>query len=384
MSLGVYVHVPFCERKCFYCDFYSIAGTAREDEFTEAVLREIEMKTGNLDNRPEVETVYFGGGTPSLLSVKNLEKIIDKIKENFLTSEKLEQTIEANPGTVNFRKLRQVNELGFNRISVGAQSFSERDLKFLRRIHDVEDVYRTVSDARKAGFEALNLDLIFSVPGQTRESLLESLEKIVALAPDSVSAYGLIYEPGTPLYESWKSGDVEKIDDDRDADNYETVVECLETAGYAQVETSNFAKPGKEPRHNLNYWRRGEYFGFGPAAHEHIADVRSSNIAKIEEYSRRLADGESPVDFREELTETDKIEEAIMLGLRSEGLDFNSFEKEFGFDLRKVASAEIGKIANSGMAFVKEEKMKLTTSGAMLCDKISRILIENATNVKNR
>lgn len=382
MSLGVYVHVPFCERKCFYCDFFSIAGTAREEEFTEALLREIRMKVGNRDNRPEIESVYFGGGTPSLLSIKNLEKIFGAIKENFVILGKLEQTIEANPGTVDFRKLRQIKEMGFNRISVGVQSFSERDLKFLQRIHDVDDVYRTVSDARKAGFDSLNLDLIFSIPGQSREDLLDSLEKIVSLSPDSISAYGLIYEPGTPLYESWKTGDVEKIDDDRDADNYETVVEFLGTAGYAQVETSNFAKPGKEPLHNLNYWRRGDYFGFGPAAHEHLAGVRSANVADIGVYSRRLAAGESPVAFREELAETDKIEEAIMLGLRSEGLDLASFGREFGFDLRSAAGAEVKKLIDSGKAFFEGDVMKLNTSGAMLCDKISRILIEKAINVK--
>jgi oxygen-independent coproporphyrinogen III oxidase len=323
---ALYIHIPFCKQKCNYCDFVSYAGKEELiDSYVEALVRELESLRSTIHD--PLSTIFFGGGTPTLLEPKHIARIIGSVECRTLSVEQSEITIEANPGTANKEKLRSLRELGINRLSIGVQSFNDRHLKTLGRIHDAATAQRFYHDARDAGFDNLNLDLIFALPGQTLKEWQQDLEQAINLGPNHLSVYNLQIEEGTPLYAELPTSNLKLPDNETEYSMYKSAIETLTASGYKHYEISNFAKPGFECQHNLVYWRNGNYLGVGAGAHSHWNGRRWSNPNCLEQYletatfSRRF-----PAETRPDRRET------IFLGLRLlDGIaqeHFAGFEKE--------------------------------------------------------
>jgi oxygen-independent coproporphyrinogen-3 oxidase len=375
---GIYIHIPFCERKCIYCDFYSVENLNLIDRFTESLLKEIEIFSIEADffNDSIFDTIYFGGGTPSLLEPAQIEKILSKLSQSFKISSNPEITLETNPGTVARRKLLEFKNLGVNRISFGVQSFFDDDLKFLGRIHTGEDAFKCVNDSFEVGFENVSIDLIFGLPGQTVEKWLENLKFAVSLNVPHISAYNLIVERGTPLHELFSLGKVEIPEDEIQAQLYERTIDFLENAGYVHYEVSNYAFEGFECRHNLKYWQYENYIGFGPSAHSFWINKRWWNFANLNKYINALDLGKIPVANFEILDEEKMIEEFIYLGLRSKGINVARFKGKFGFEfVDGDIKDEIEELERAGYITIEDDFIKLTPKGFLLCDEIVLRLI---------
>jgi oxygen-independent coproporphyrinogen-3 oxidase len=375
---GIYIHIPFCERKCIYCDFYSVENLNLIDRFTESLLKEIEIFSIEADffNDSIFDTIYFGGGTPSLLEPAQIEKILSKLSQSFKISSNPEITLETNPGTVDKRKLLEFKNLGVNRISFGVQSFFDDDLKFLGRIHTGEDAFKCVNDSFEVGFENVSIDLIFGLPGQTVEKWLENLKFAVSLNVPHISAYNLIVERGTPLHELFSLGKVQIPEDEIQAQLYERTIDFLENAGYVHYEVSNYAFEGFECRHNLKYWQYENYIGFGPSAHSFWINKRWWNFANLNKYINALDLGKIPVANFEILDEEKMIEEFIYLGLRSKGINVARFKGKFGFEfVDGDIKDEIEELERAGYITIEDDFIKLTPKGFLLCDEIVLRLI---------
>jgi oxygen-independent coproporphyrinogen-3 oxidase len=375
---GIYIHIPFCERKCIYCDFYSVENLNLIDRFTESLLKEIEIFSIEADffNDSIFDTIYFGGGTPSLLEPAQIEKILNKLSQSFKISSNPEITLETNPGTVDKRKLLEFKNLGVNRISFGVQSFFDDDLKFLGRIHTGEDAFKCVNDSFEVGFENVSIDLIFGLPGQTVEKWLENLKFAVSLNVPHISAYNLIVERGTPLHELVSLGKVEIPEDEIQAQLYERTIDFLENAGYVHYEVSNYAFEGFECRHNLKYWQYENYIGFGPSAHSFWINKRWWNFANLNKYINALNLGKIPVANFEILDEEKMIDEFIYLGLRSKGINVARFKGKFGFEfVDGDIKDEIEELERAGYITIEDDFIKLTPKGFLLCDEIVLRLI---------
>ena len=328
-TLGLYIHIPFCKQKCAYCDFYSLAGNeGRMDEYTEA-LRAHLTETAAFAAGHTVDTVYFGGGTPSYLGEKRLSAILKTILKKYRVSKDAEITLEANPDSADdWKALRALRRAGFNRISLGMQSADAATLSAIGRIHTPEQVRLAVEAARKAKIENLSLDLIYGLPGQTAEGWQATLSAAVELAPEHLSCYGLKVEEGTPLHA--RRSEVILPDDEAQAEMYLYTVEYLSRMGYAQYEISNFAKPGRESRHNLKYWTLGEYAGFGPGAHSDFGGVRYAYERDLEGYIRGVSGSGPLLSENDRIPDMDRDVEWLMLGLRTvRGLDPKDYERRF-------------------------------------------------------
>ena len=380
---SLYIHIPFCEHKCIYCDFYSIAPneTASRSElptarFVDMLLREIDLQAKDERFQVPYETVFLGGGTPSLLSVDEMKIILQKVSSSFRIEPSAEITVETNPGTVNRQKLEAFSALGVNRLSIGIQSFHEDDLKFLTRIHSAGQAKACVNDARSAGFENVSVDLMFSLPSQTKDRWLSNLEQAMALDPTHISCYSLIVEPNTPLAKMVEARQISLLSTEDDASLYETTISFLARHGYEQYEVSNFAKPGRKSRHNSNYWNHTNYLGLGPSAHsfwstgENEGPVRWWNVPSIVGYFDKLEQGVLPVSGREHLTLTQLVEEEIFLGLRSEGIDIAGFRRRYGKDLMDEHQSRVRDLIENGMAVVEDGRLRLTPKGYVVCDEI--------------
>ncbi len=375
---GIYLHIPFCERKCIYCDFYSVENLSILEDFVNYLLKEIDIFINESDfvRDSYFDTIYFGGGTPSLLEPSHIEKILNELNKKFKISSNPEITVETNPGTVDKRKLSELKKIGVNRISFGVQSFFDDDLRFLGRIHSAEDAVNCVKLAFESGLDNVNIDLIFALPGQGKERWRENLKKAIELQVPHISAYSLIVEKGTPLYELVKNGEVLLPSVDEQAELYEICIDLLEGAGYNHYEVSNFAKKGFECRHNLKYWQYENYLGFGPSAHSFWEDKRWWNIANLNKYLNAINLGKLPIANFEILSEDKKIEEFIYLGLRSTGVDFRKFRNKFGFDfIDGEIMDEIIELEKHGFVKLDEFAVKLTRKGFLLCDEIAVNLI---------
>lgn len=375
---GIYLHIPFCERKCIYCDFYSVENLSMLENFVGYLLNEIDIfkNESYFVDDAYFDTIYFGGGTPSLLEPSHVEKILNELNKKFKISSNPEITVETNPGTVDKSKLSELRKVGVNRISFGVQSFFDDDLKFLGRIHSAEDAINCVKIAFESGFDNVNIDLIFALPGQTEERWRENLRKAIELQVPHISAYNLIVEKGTTLYELVKNGKISLPSVDEQAQLYEICIDLLEDAGYNHYEVSNFAKEGFECRHNLKYWQYENYLGFGPSAHSFWEDKRWWNVANLNKYLSAINLGKLPIANFEILTEDKKIEEFIYLGLRSTGVDFKKFRDKFGFDfLDGEIMDEIVELEKYGFVRLDEFAVKLTRKGFLLCDEIAVNLI---------
>ena len=338
---GIYVHVPFCVRKCGYCDFYSVAGGEEErDRYLALVEREMDLLLRAYPGEAKVpaDTVYFGGGTPTVLGPDRLNRLLAAIRSRFPVVENAEVTAEANPGTVTGADFVWLREGGFNRVSLGVQSFRRETLAALGRIHSVEDVRVAYRDARRAGFSSVGIDLIFGNPGQREAEWQEDLDLAVTFLPDHVSAYALTPEPGTPIHGAIADGGIALPDDDAVARMYTAARETLRAAGYRHYEISNFCRPGKECRHNLKYWRRDGYLGLGPSAHGLLFPgesapfgLRTANPPSLPDYFGALSHGRLPWGSTRVCDREDAWKESLIFGLRmADGVSPPSIEKKNG------------------------------------------------------
>jgi oxygen-independent coproporphyrinogen-3 oxidase len=338
---GIYVHIPFCVKKCAYCDFYSVVGDREAiADFCTLLVREMDLFAGKFPGEAAApaDTVFFGGGTPTALGAEALCGLLIALRERFYITKDAEVTTEANPGTVSAEDFRELKSAGFNRVSIGVQSFTPRTLLTLGRVHGVEEVRGAHRDARRAGFSSIGMDLIFGVPGQEASGWEADLERTVTFLPAHVSAYALAPEPGTPIHAAIRSGTLRMPPDDDVADMYEAARASLSLAGYRHYEISNFARPGEECRHNIKYWRREEYAGFGPSAHgllfpqgEGPLGVRTANPASLPDYRRSIEKGFLPWENVHACSLDDAWKESLIAGLRMlEGIDIAEIGKRIG------------------------------------------------------
>jgi len=374
---GLYFHIPFCEQKCIYCDFYSLApsgGKASQDDliggFVTALESEVRIVGAGKQYDGLFDTIFFGGGTPSLLSKDAVASIINWTRSFFRVDPAAEITLETNPGTVDPAKLEAFRESGINRLSIGIQSFHEDELRFLTRIHDGRQARECVKNARSAGFDNISIDLIFSLPGQAQERWASNLEQALELAPNHISCYSLIVEPNTPLKRLVESKQVVPLNGEDDARMYEMTIDFLTRHGYEQYEVSNFALPGFRSRHNANYWNHGEYLGFGPSAHSFWDARRWWNIANLSEYHHRIARGALPIAGEERLTSSQMVEEMVFLGLRGEGVKLPSVLGAIPREKRSECRAAFERLVREGFARAEGEVVRLTSKGYPLCDEI--------------
>jgi len=373
---ALYVHVPFCAHKCHYCDFYSITRQPieRMERFVDLVLAEARLWTQGaspaLVIRPR--TIFFGGGTPSLLPLEPMRRLLAGIAELFDLSQVNEWTVEVNPATASDEYCRMLRESGPDRLSFGAQSFDPAELAVLERHHDPLDVGRSIAAARAAGFTRLNLDLIYAVPGQTIESWQRSLEAALELEPPHLSCYGLTYEPNTPLAVRKRMGRVSAVEESLELAMMHLTRRRLADAGRPAYEISNFAIPGEECRHNLLYWTGGNYIGLGPAAASHVEGWRWRNRPHLGEWERALADRQLPAIEAETLTPAARHGELAMLMLRlSRGLNFSDFADRTGRDARKLFAEPIERLVPNGLLSIDQTALRLTDRGLEVADAVA-------------
>lgn len=361
-ELELYFHIPFCVRKCLYCDFLSApAEEGTKARYMETLNREAGERAGDYRDY-RVVSVFVGGGTPSIVPAEQTGRLLETVREGFDLAEDAEITVEVNPGTVEENMLRCYRQAGVNRLSIGLQSADNRELAALGRIHTYEQFLKTWHTARKCGFSNINVDLMSALPGQTLEDYLGTLEKVLSLkpAPEHISAYSLIVEEGTPFYEMWQKGAIALPDEETDRLMYGKTGELLEKAGYYRYEISNYAKPGYECRHNCGYWRRREYLGLGIGAASLIGNCRFRNGDSLTAYL------DNPLGVREEMQELsleEQMEEFMFLGLRmTEGISVSEFQTVFGKRIEEVYGAVIEKNLKDGLLEYREK----ASSGEML------------------
>jgi len=377
---SLYVHIPFCERKCLYCDFYSVADRGQVEDFLVALRREIALRAAE-GAGAEFQTVFFGGGTPSLLAPQQIETILSQLQRAFRIAPDAEITLEANPGTVTGETLRAFRALGVNRLSVGIQSFHDPELRFLGRIHDRAEALRCVELARDAGFDNVGIDLIYSIPGQTLTAWEGNLKIATDLAPQHIAAYSLIVEDGTPLARLVEIGEVRPNPTGLEAAMYEWTMELLDRRGYEHYEVSNYALPGFRCRHNCTYWSHDEYLGFGPSAHsfwrgsEWAGGCRWWNVSDLSVYLDRLQDGVLPTASEERLGADELLDERIFLGLRSGGLDLRRLLLDFRHDLAAQKRDILRGMMEGDLASLSDGVLRLRPKGYLVCDEICRMLL---------
>ena len=368
--IGLYVHIPFCVRKCNYCDFCSFPmGESRfKSDYVNALCREIEGYRGK---GITLDSIFFGGGTPSLLDEDEAYAIIDKIKQSFTVMEDVEFTVEANPGTVDEAKLKALVDMGVNRISFGLQSIHEHELKILGRIHNFDDFAEAYEMARRCGIKNINVDLMYGIPEQTADSFASTLDRIVALSPEHISLYGLILEEGTPLYRMQDSLDLPS--EDEECDMYYYAADLLRRSGYRHYEISNYALNGKECRHNLKYWRCEEYIGVGLSAYSYFDGARFGNTSIPSEY---LSGEYTEYTLREDIDKDSRAYETVMLGLRTaDGISLSRYERSFGHSFFLGREEKIASLISQGYVKVEDDRFYLTEKGFYVSNSILTELI---------
>lgn len=361
-ELSLYIHIPFCVRKCGYCDFLSApADEKARDRYVQALLMEIERYRGTETADRKIKTLYIGGGTPSILSVNQLDCIIQKIKCTFNFCGDIEASMEMNPGTASKEKCRALYQMGINRLSIGLQSTNDMELKTLGRIHSYEDFLNTYTWCREAGFQNINVDLMAALPYQTVESYTTGLRKIIRLAPEHISAYSLILEEGTPFYQKYNSGCYPLPDEEQERLMYRETEQILSQAGYERYEISNYAKKGYACRHNLVYWQGGDYLGLGLGSSSYMDGVRFHNTTDFNTYVNQGA----YVEDREELSVQAKMEEFMFLGLRvMAGVSGTEFEKRFGKTMEDVYGDVLRKHEEEGLLQIDRKEDRKEAAAA--------------------
>ena len=370
-DLGLYIHIPFCVKKCEYCDFLSWNAEEEErQQYVAALLSEIESYR-EFAKGYRVSTIFIGGGTPSVLLPKQMEDILQKIYEIFELERRPEITVEVNPGTVDEEKLQCYKENGVNRLSMGLQSVKDEKLRLLGRIHTYQEFVESYELARKAGFDNISIDLISSVPGQTLQEWKEELETAAAQNPEHISVYQLIIEEGTPFYEKYAEHPELLPDEETSREIYLWTGKFLKEAGYEQYEISNYAKPGKESRHNLKYWEREDYLGLGLGAASMVRNIRMSNTKDMRTYLERC---DKPKTMREDvqfLEEPRQMEEFMFLGLRkTRGVSKKEFKRIFGREMDMVYEKALHKCLENGMLLEHKDRIFLSEEGTLLSNMV--------------
>ena len=375
-KLGLYIHIPFCERKCDYCDFYSITDFVDYVRFTDSILLQMEDYS-KLTADYEIDSIYIGGGTPTVLPVKRMLEIIDGIYRNFNVVPEAEFTMEANPATVNYKMLKKYRKAGVNRLSFGLQSAVDSELETLTRIHSFDDFAESMDIARSAGFHNINVDLMFGIPGQTKQSLAHSIERVCDMSPKHISLYGLKFEDGTPF--ATRKDSFTLPDEDTEYDMYKYAIDYLAFRGYWQYEISNFSAEGYKCRHNIKYWNCDEYLGIGPAAHSYFDGKRFSYKRNVDMYMDALEYVEAGIDIIEENREIDeheKINEYIMLRLRlTQGLNVNEFKYRFNKDFTEMFEKELKLYMDNGFMQFENGHYSFTPKGMYVSNYILSTLM---------
>ena len=368
-NLELYLHIPFCVRKCNYCDFFSASGTPKEQaDYVSAMVQEIQSYQ-ELSGEYEVHTIFLGGGTPSLLTPEQIEQIFNAIYHTFSVNENAEITMEMNPGTVAIEKLRAMKAAGVNRLSIGLQSAQNEELKMLGRIHTYEEFLETWRLTEQAGFKNRNIDLMSALPGQTMESYEDTLSKVLALEPEHISAYSLILEEGTVFYDWYEKGKLDRgawklPSEEEEYAMGELTIQRLAEAGMHRYEISNYAKPGKECRHNLGYWDRVEYLGIGAGSSSLIKGERFDHIRDRKAYIEKIRNGESILIDREILSVESQMEEFMYLGLRKiEGVSRTDFQNYFGKNVDDVYGEILDKLEEEQLLEFSGNRIRLTHRG---------------------
>lgn len=367
---GIYIHIPFCVSKCRYCDFYSVTNTALATDFVAALVREI---AGSRPGPMLFDTLYIGGGTPSVLPPAAITTIVSAIRNTFQCLPDTEVTLEINPGTLTPAHLSTYRDAGVNRLNVGVQSFQADNLSFLGRCHSARDASQALSWARSAGFDNVGLDLIYGLPGQTPDTWRRDMARALDFAPAHLSCYMLSYEPGTPLYRHWKTGRIHPLAEGPVSELFRQTVNTLTGAGFNHYEISNFAR-GKalRSRHNQKYWRHVPVLGFGPAAHSFAPPVRYWNIPDVTDYIRKINGGISPEEQRETLTQAQLMIEAVYLGLRtSDGIRLGDFNHRFDSNFTDQFAPLLDELTTQGLLTIRDNRCALTAEGVLYADGIA-------------
>lgn len=371
---GLYIHIPFCARRCLYCDFFSNTDMSHTAAYLEALSGEIGLRHGYLEGEP-VETVYFGGGTPSQLRAADFSQIFDAIGRYFDLSICREVTLEANPDDISVAYLQALRPLPFNRISMGVQSFDPEDLRFLRRRHDREQALRAVALCKEHGYTNISIDLIYGLPGQTAAKWKANLAEVLRLDIPHISAYHLIYEEGTALYRLLEQEKVKPLEEEESLELFSILIDTLAEAGYAHYEISNFARPGFLSQHNRSYWQGKKYLGLGPSAHSYDGKSREWNVSSLSGYMQGIRAGKPDLE-REILTVHDQYNDYIITRLRtSEGIDLREIEVSFGADYQDYCCKQSLPFLEKGLLMREQERLRLTRAGIFLSDSLMRELI---------
>ncbi|MGB4439576.1 MAG: radical SAM family heme chaperone HemW [Sedimentibacter sp.] len=364
-KLGIYVHIPFCKRKCNYCDFYSIKwNDESENKYIDAVINEIKNYKDTLDEKYCVDTIYFGGGTPTIINPDNLRRIIGKLRSIFEIDENAEISMEANPNTLTSDNLKAYKEIGINRLSIGIQSLNDDILYKIGRIHNGREALEAIDRAKQFGFENINADAMFNIPGQTITDIETTLSKIIEKNVKHISFYSLKLEKGTPMYDMEKNSKIIMPEEDEEREMYYAGRNVMEDKNLFQYEISNFALKGYECKHNLKYWNQEEYIGIGPSAHSFLNSIRYSNPSDLNLYCQNSEENVFERKIQEVMNRKDLIFEYIMLRLRlTEGLNMVEFKNKFSIDFNETYSKQIDHLTKNNLLKYSGDFVKLTNLG---------------------
>jgi oxygen-independent coproporphyrinogen III oxidase len=367
---GLYFHIPFCKQACHYCDFHFSTNQTLKQELVNQLAEELSLQKDYLEGEP-IETIYLGGGTPSLLTAQELELLFTAIQKNYQVATDIEVTLEANPDDLNSQKLNELKAAGVNRLSIGIQSFDENVLTFINRAHTATEALGCVDAAHKAGINNISIDLIYSIPGQDDNMLQKNLATALALRPNHISAYSLTVEEKT-VFGRWASkGKLLAMEEDQSAQQFELVMDSLTQNGYQHYEISNYCLPGFQSKHNTSYWKGKKYLGLGPSAHSYNGGTRQFNISNNHLYIKSIQKGIVPFE-REELTNENKINEYLITSLRTEwGCNLNYLIEQFGYDLATHNKPYLNQLVANSLINLSENTITLTRAGKLLADRIA-------------
>lgn len=371
---GLYIHIPFCTKRCLYCDFFSNTEMKYKEPYLSVVIRELELRKDYLEGEP-VETIYFGGGTPSQLQAADFSRIFEAIHRLFDVSPCAEITLEANPDDMTPEYVAGLQTLPFNRVSMGVQSFKEEDLRFLNRRHNREQALLAVDLCKKNGLENISVDLIYGLPGQTLEEWKQNLDTVIRLDIPHISAYHLIYEEGTALYKLKEAGKIIPVDEDLSVALFTSLIDQLTANGYLHYEISNFARPGMLSRHNSSYWIGKKYLGIGPSAHSYNGQNRQWNISSLPGYLQAINKGVPDIEI-ENLDINTRYNDFIITGLRTMwGIKFNEIQQQFGKDKLIYCQKQAAPYLKQGLLIEKDDTLTLSRNGIFISDSIMSDLL---------
>lgn len=371
---GIYIHIPFCRKKCFYCDFYKTTAVVKKPLFLQSLHREIDLRGPYLGGEA-VGTIYLGGGTPSVLTMDELNGIMDHLHRNFRVEQDAEITMEANPDDLSAEYLRELKQSGFNRLSIGIQSFSDGDLQRMNRRHSAVQAVHSVLEAASAGFSSVSIDLIYGLPGLSLQQWEKNIRRAVKLPVNHISAYHLTYHEGTKFYDWLKAGQLREIPEDDSLAQFEMLMDITGEAGFEQYEISNFARDKAWSKHNSSYWNGSKYLGLGPSAHSYDGDSRQWNVSNLDKYISSTEKGDPDFE-REILSETNRINDYLITRIRTVwGISLNDLEREFGEPVRRQVLQAAQSFLASGHLQQQGDVISLTRRGIMISDEIMLALV---------